>query len=77
MTVCVVARFGKSVCLRAKNVRMKRMSEVRRVEFILEFVDSDDYSQCCFCEHKYLSAYCRECPVREDPMPDEVVEEDE
>jgi len=54
------------------------MDEARKVECVnVEFVDSDDFSQCCFCEHRYLSDYCRECPVREDPMPDEVVEEDD
>jgi hypothetical protein len=38
--------------------------------------EDDDFSECCFCKEKYLSEACRECPAREDPMPDELEEEE-
>ena len=34
--------------------------------------DDFEFSQCCFCKEKYLGEACRECPARNDPMPDEL-----
>lgn len=50
------------------------MSEVNLWEYYdvdgSEQYEEDDFSQCCFCEHTYLSYCCAECPCRDEPMPE-------
>jgi len=52
------------------------MSDLRdpfeeEAEGLVEFLEGqDDFPQCCFCEHTWLSRCCLNCPVRDEPMLD-------
>lgn len=46
------------------------IDELEDEELADEMLDNDDFSQCCFCEHTYLSYCCQECPARTELMPE-------